>query len=332
MTEQAPIPQPVGLIGLGTMGSRYAARLIERGFDLVVYDSAQEARAACASRGARASTSPRDVADLADVVLVSLPSPEAVYEVCCGEDGLVGGSRIRTYVDLSTTGATMAEQVAATLATRNVRCVDAPVSGGPAAAEAGTLTIMIAGDEEVLAEVKLLLETIGSNVFVVGTRPGQAQLVKLINNLLSATAIAITGEALVLAAKADLDPGVVLDVVNVSSGASKATADKFPNQVLTRAFNHGFRLDLMAKDVRLCVGEASRYEVPMLLAGTVDQLWRMAEGQLEDGVDCTAIVRLLERWADTTIARTTENTSTGWPQVASRPAAALQLSQKPAIR
>jgi 3-hydroxyisobutyrate dehydrogenase-like beta-hydroxyacid dehydrogenase len=221
------------------------------------------------------------------------------------------GSAIRTYVDLSTTGAAMAEQVATVLATRQIRCVDAPVSGGPVGAEAGTLTIMAAGENDALTDVKTLLETIGSNIFIVGTRPGQAQLVKLINNLLSATAIAITGEALTLGAKGGLDAQTVLDVINVSSGANKAASDKFPQQVLTREFNHGFRLDLMAKDVRLCLAEASRHEVPMLLAGTVDQLWRLAEAQLEQGADCTAIVRLFEHWARTTISAPIDEASTG---------------------
>jgi 3-hydroxyisobutyrate dehydrogenase-like beta-hydroxyacid dehydrogenase len=297
----------VGLVGLGTMGGRFASRLLAQGFAVVAYDPSREALGQCTKAGAKAATSPRDVADRAETVLASLPSPEATLSVACGDDGLQHGSVIRTYVDLSTTGPTTAEQVADSLSCRGIRCVDAPVSGGPRGAETGTLTVMVAGDGEVLRDVRPLLEVIGSKVFVVGERPGQAQLVKLINNLLSATAIASTGEALSLAAKAGLDPQLVLDVVNVSSGANNAAQDKFPKQVLTRSFNHGFRLDLMAKDVRLCLAEASRYGVPMMLGGAVDQLWRLADSSLEQGADCTLIVRIFEEWAGAYIVSSTDD-------------------------
>ena len=298
--------EPVGLVGLGAMGSRFGRRLVAAGCDLVVHDPVPEAVAACTALGARAASSPREVADLADVVLVSLPSPAAVREVAYGDNGLVHGGAIRTYVDLSTTGAAAAEEVAAALAAAGVEAVDAPVSGGPAGAEAGTLTVMVSGAADAVDRVRPMLDALGSRIFVVGERPGQAQVVKLVNNLLSAAAIAVTAEGLALAAKAGLDPGTVLDVIGVSSGASNAASDKFPKQVLTRRFDHGFRLDLMAKDVRLCLDEADRRQVPMLLGGAVDQLWRLAQAELEDGVDCTAVVQLVERWAGTTIGSDTD--------------------------
>jgi 2-hydroxy-3-oxopropionate reductase len=297
-------PRAIGLIGLGTMGARFAARFLSRGFGVVGYDSSEHALQQLTQAGGQAATSAAEVADLADTVLVSLPSPEAVYDVACGSGGLHTGSAIRIYMDLSTTGPSTAEEVAAQLSRRAIRCVDAPVSGGPAGAASGTLTVMVASDDDTVSLVRPLLDVIGSRVIVVGERPGQAQLVKLINNLLSATAIAITGEALSLAAKAGLDPELVLDAVNVSSGASNASADKFPKRVLTRSFDHGFRLNLMAKDVRLCLNEADRHGVPMVIGGTVDQVWRLADSLLEDGADCTAIVRLFEQWTGTRLART----------------------------
>ena len=295
--------KPVGMVGIGTMGTRFLARFLAHGFDVVGFDVAQEAMEGLTRAGGRAAKSATEVAHLAETVLVSLPTPEAVYQAACGSEGLHQGSAIRTYVDLSTTGPATSEQVAAELSGRGIRCVDAPVSGGPAGAEAGTLTVMVSGAEDTIALIRPLLDVIGSKVFVVGSRPGQGQLVKLINNLLSATAIAVTGEALALAAKSGLDPGLVLDVVNVSSGANTASTDKFPKQVMTRSFNHGFRLDLMAKDVRLCLSEAARYGVPMVLGGTVDQLWQLADASLESGADCTAIVKVFEGWANTRIGR-----------------------------
>lgn len=269
-----------------------ARRLLEAGHDVVVFDTRVEALDAAVALGATAAGSGREVADAAETVLVSLPTPPIVREVAAE---LSGGGTIRTYVDLSTTGPQVAQEVANTFASSGVAVVDAPVSGGPAGAEAGTLTVMIAGEAEAIERVRPLLEVIGSKLFVVGDEPGQAQTAKLINNLLSGAAIAITGEAVVLGVKAGLDPRTLLDLLAVSSGSNTAVADKFPKQVLTRAFAHGFRAELMAKDVRLCVDEAARLEVPMPVGEAVDALWARAVAELEPGADCTAAVQLVER-------------------------------------
>jgi 3-hydroxyisobutyrate dehydrogenase-like beta-hydroxyacid dehydrogenase len=291
----------IGFVGLGVMGNRMARRLLAAGYTLVVYDPRAEAVAELVALGATACASAREVADRAETVLVSLPTPQIVRDVACGEGGLAGGSAIRTYVDLSTTGSVIAEEVAAALAARGVRVVDAPVSGGAAGAEHGTLTVMVAAEADAAADVRPLLEAIGKNVFVVGERPGQGQVAKVVNNLLSAAAIALTGEAVALGVKAGLDARTLLEVIGVSSGSNTAATDKFPNQVVTRRFDQGFRLELMAKDVRLCLAEARRLAVPMLVGSTVEQLWSLAEHELEDGADCTEIAKLLEQWAGVSI-------------------------------
>jgi 2-hydroxy-3-oxopropionate reductase len=289
----------LGFVGLGAMGARMAARLLQAGHDDCVHDTRAEARSTLAEQGARAVDSPREVADAAETVLVSLPAPEVVRSVA---EGLHGGAAMRRYVDLSTTGAPVAEKVAELLGGDGVDCVDAPVSGGPAGAEAGKLTMMVAGSPDAVAAVRPLMDELGSTIFIVGDRPGQGQTAKVINNLMSASAIAITAEVVTLGVKAGLDAATLLDVVGASSGSNNAALDKFPEQVLTRRFDHGFRLALMAKDVRLCLGEAERRNVPMLLGSTVDQLWGLAAQQASDGDDCTAIVRMFEDWAGATIA------------------------------
>jgi len=243
----------LGFVGLGAMGARMVARLLDAGHAVTVYDTRAEAREELAARGATAAGSPREVADAAETVLVSLPAPDIVRSVA---EELHGGAAMRRYVDLSTTGAPVAEEVAELLS--DVDCVDAPVSGGPAGAESGKLTMMVAGSPQALDAVRPLLEELGSTLFVVGDRPGQGQTAKVINNLMSASAIAITAEAVSLGVKAGLDPGTLLEVVGASSGSNNAALDKFPKQVLTRRFDHGFRLALMAKDVRLCLDEAER--------------------------------------------------------------------------
>lgn len=298
MTEASPV---VGFVGLGAMGARIAARLQQAGHPLVVCDAQAQAAVALATSGARVAATPREVADTAAIVFVSLPTPEIVRTVALGDDGLIHGSAIDTYVDLSTTGPGAAEDIGRALADRDIAAVDAPVSGGPAGAQSGRLTLMVAGADAAVQRVAPLLDAFAGRVFVVGAAPGQGQAAKVINNLMSACAIAITAEAMVLGVRAGLDPQTLLDVVNASSGANNAAADKFPKQVLTRRFDHGFRLELMAKDVRLALEEARRHHVPMLLGSTVSELWNLADAR-DDGADCTAIVRMFEDWGGATIA------------------------------
>jgi 3-hydroxyisobutyrate dehydrogenase-like beta-hydroxyacid dehydrogenase len=281
----------VGFVGLGAMGAHMAARLSDAGHDLAVFDTRAEAMVPHVARGALACESAADVADAAATVLVSLPTPDVVAEVA---DALVGGGAMRAYVDLSTTGPEVAAQVAAALGDAGVACLDAPVSGGVAGAQAGSLTIMAAGEEALFERLRPLLEALGRNVVLVGAEPGQGQLAKVLNNLLSASAIAITGEALALGVHGGLSARTLLDVFNSSSGRNTASADKFPKHVLPRTFGAGFRLELMHKDVALCLAEARRQGVPMALGGAVGELWARAAASAAEGADCTEIVRMLE--------------------------------------
>jgi 3-hydroxyisobutyrate dehydrogenase-like beta-hydroxyacid dehydrogenase len=287
---------PVGFVGLGAMGGRMAARLLSAGHALVVCDPDPAAIDAAREAGATVVQTPREVADAAPVVMVSLPRPRIVQEVALGPGGVAGGSAVEVFVDLSTTGVATAQAVSEGLADHQVAAVDAPVSGGPAGAEAGRLTVMLSGPGAAVDRARPLLDAFAGNVFVVGDRAGQGQAAKVINNLMSACSIAITAEAMVLGVRAGLDPATLLDVIDVSSGANNAASDKFPKQVLTRAFAHGFRLDLMAKDVHLAMDEARRRGVPMVLGSTVEELWGLADITGEDGRDCTEIVRMFEAW------------------------------------
>jgi 3-hydroxyisobutyrate dehydrogenase-like beta-hydroxyacid dehydrogenase len=291
MTEDSSADRTVGFVGLGAMGAHMAARLIDAGHHLAIFDTRAEAVAPHVARGARACNSAGAVADAADTVLVSLPTPDIVRAVA-GE--LATGDAIEAFVDLSTTGPEVAAEVAAALSAAGVACLDAPVSGGVAGAQAGTLTIMAAGDEALFQSLRPVLETLGRNVVLVGAQPGQGQLAKVLNNLLSASAIAITGEALALGVHGGLSARTLLDVFNSSSGRNTASADKFPRHVLPRTFGAGFRLELMDKDVQLCLAEARRQQVPMALGSAVGELWARAAASAAAGADCTEIVRMLE--------------------------------------
>jgi len=293
----------LGLVGLGTMGGRIAVRLLDAGHQLVAYDPDPGAADAARGAGATIVDSPRAVADAAPVVFASLPSPEIVRAVALGEgDGVAGGEAIATFVDLSTTGPAMAREVAAGLAKHRIVALDAPVSGGPAGAQAGRLTVMLSGPAAAVDTVRPLVDAFAGNVFVVGDGAGHGQAAKVLNNILSACSIAITAEALVVGVRAGLDPKTLLDVVAVSSGSNTAVTDKFPKQVLTRNFDHGFRLDLMLKDVRLALDEGRAHGVPMVLGAAVGELWEVGEATTGEGADCTDIVRMFEAWGGAEIA------------------------------
>lgn len=275
------------------------SRLLDAGHRLAVFDTRAEAIEPHARRGAGACASARAVADAAAIVLVSLPTPDVVRAVA---EELRGGAAMRTYVDLSTTGPVIAAEVAAMLGAAGVACLDAPVSGGVAGAEAGTLTIMAAGASDVFERVRPLLQALGRNVVLVGADQGQGQLAKVLNNLLSASAIAITAEAMALGVRGGLSARTLLDVVNSSSGRNTASEDKFPRHVLPRTFGAGFRMELMDKDVQLCLAEAERQGVPMALGGAVGELWALATASSREGADCTEFVRLVEDGAGVVIA------------------------------
>jgi 3-hydroxyisobutyrate dehydrogenase-like beta-hydroxyacid dehydrogenase len=206
------------------------------------------------------------------------------------------GSKVKTVIDLSTTGASAAREIAAALAAKGITAVDSPVSGGVAGAVAGTLAVMVAGPRALFTELQPMLATFGK-VFFIGEHPGMGQTMKLANNLLSATAMAATAEAVVFGVKSGLDPAVMCDVINAGSGRNTASQDKIPRQVLTRKFAQGFATGLMYKDVRLCLEEAEAAGVPMPVAAGVRALWARANEELGADSDMTAIVQLIERAA-----------------------------------
>jgi 2-hydroxy-3-oxopropionate reductase len=290
----------VGFIGLGVMGAPMSTRLLERGHALVVHDRDPVAVRGLTAAGATAAASAREVADAAPTVFVSLPTPAIVREVALGENGIVRGSAVRTFVDLSTTGSIVEREVAAGLAAREIEAVDAPVSGGAAGAQKGTLAVMAAGRPEAVAGVRPLLEIFGK-VFVVGDSAGQGQLMKLINNILSSTAFAITSEALVAGVKGGLDADTMLAVINAGSGRNGATEDKFPKWVLPRTFAFGFPIASVCKDISLAVEEFQALGVPMWVGGAARQLWHYANAQGGATNDMTSLVKVIEAWADTEV-------------------------------
>ena len=286
----------VGFIGLGRMGQPMASNLIAAGYQLTVHDISRDAVAALTAKGARAAASPQAVASEVDTVLLSLPTPQIVRDVALGANGVAAGSKVKTVVDLSTTGATMAREIAAALAPKGITAVDAPVSGGVAGAVKATVAVMVACARPLYNDLEPMLKHIGKP-FHIGERPGMGQTMKLCNILLSATAVAATSEVVVFGVKAGLDPAVMIDVINVSTGRNTATQDKFPKSILPRSFDFGFAMGLMYKDVKLCLEEAEAAGVQMGIAKAVGQLWQLANQEIGSDKDFTELIRVLERRA-----------------------------------
>ena len=286
----------IGFIGLGKMGVPMSGRLLDAGYTLTVHDVDRKACETLAARGAKVAQSPAEVASAVDTVLLSLPTPPIVRQVALGEDGVIAGAKVKTMIDLSTTGATVAREVAAALSKKGILAVDSPVSGGVAGALKGTLAVMVACPKATFADLEPMLKHIGK-VFFIGERPGMGQTMKLCNNLLSATAMAATSEAIVFGVKSGLDPSIMCEVINAGSGRNSASQDKFPKAIIPRKFDFGFATGLMYKDVKLCLEEAEAAGVPMWVASAVRQLWQLTNQELGAQSDFTEVVKVLERWA-----------------------------------
>ena len=292
----------LGFIGVGRMGIHMAGRLIEAGYGITVYDTNETAMQRLEQRGAKRATSAADVASQCETVLVSLPTPDVVRAVALGKNGVIEGSKAKVFVDLSTTGPRVAKEVAEGLAKKGITAVDAPVSGGPSGAEKGTLAMMIACPRALADELKPIIEVLGK-FFYIGEQPGLGQTMKVINNLLSATAITITSEAMVMGVKAGLDPSVMLDVINAGSGRNTATADKFPRCVVPRRFDFGFTTALLYKDIKLCLDEAEALGVPMLVGNAVRQFMAIGKAAQGPDADITEFVKPLEKLAGVEVGK-----------------------------
>lgn len=290
----------VGFIGLGNMGFPMACRLIREKHDIVAFDTRDSALERIVAMGARPASSPKEVADDAETVLASLPTPGASLEVATGTAGVIEGARVKRFVDLSTVGSQMAMRIHGLLAERNIVRIDSPVSGGVAGAERGALALMVSGPLGEFEAIRTVLEGLGRPVYV-GEKPGSAQTMKLANNILAANVLAATAEVVVMGVKAGLDPGVMIEVLNAGSGATSASRDKFPRAILPRTFDYGFATGLMLKDVRLYLDEAKALGVPAEVAETTARLWEAVAREEGPDSDFTTVIKPLERAAGVTV-------------------------------
>lgn len=285
-----------GFIGVGKMGAPMTTRLLNAGHTVCVFDTNLEAMTSLEKLGAHVAGSAAEVASVVETVFLSLPNPQIVQRAAIGAGGVVEGKSVRRVVDFSTIGPRAAKSVADGLGAKDIAYIDAPVSGGVKGAREGTLAIMVACPKAIFDSTEAILKNFGK-VFHLGEVPGQAQTMKLANNLLAGAAIALTSEAMVMGVKAGLDPKVMLDVLNTSTGRNSATQDKFPRSVLPGTFDFGFTTGLSYKDVSLCIDEAEALGVPMVVGSTVRQMLAVTKAIYGADSDFTSMCRVVETWA-----------------------------------
>jgi 2-hydroxymethylglutarate dehydrogenase len=266
--------QKLGFIGLGVMGLRMSRRLIDSGYDLLVYDLDPKPFEELVALGAKGLSSPAEVAAESDVLISMLPTPAITREVMLGKGGAAAGLREGSiFIDMSTSDPLLSKEIYTVLQQRKVEMLDAPVSGGMEGASAGTLSIMVGGNEQALEKVKHILNCMGKKVARVGP-VGAGHTIKLINNMLFATIMAATSEALVFGQKNGVELSVLRDVINSSSGRSYAMDVKVRDFILPRDFTPGFSVDLQVKDVDLALQLAKDMGVPLILTTLVRQAYQ----------------------------------------------------------
>jgi len=284
-----------GFLGVGNMGQPMALKLLDGGHGLTVYDISAAAMQPLLDRQVRRAASPRDLADRCEIVFVSLPTLAAFREVAFGEDGLAGGKALKLLVNTCTVGVPFVHEIERGMAERGIRLVDCPISGGPPGARAGTLSVMVSGDPELVERIRPMISLWGRTLTVAGDKPGPAQVLKLTNNILSAVALAATAEAFVMGAKGGLDPEVMLAAINAGSGRNSATESKFPLAVLTRSFDLGAEMHILMKDIDLAIAQGEELGVPMWVCQAARLLFKQAMFKGAAKEDLTAIVKYVER-------------------------------------
>ena len=287
----------VGFIGIGSMGAPMCRNLLKAGFPLIVYDLREEAMEELVAQGAQKASSPQHLASRSSTVITCLPASPDVEAAILGPQGVIEGAKPGTVViDMSSSYPGSTVTICEKLAAAGIRMLDAPVSGGVKGAREGSLTAMVGGDEKTFEECLPIFQAMAKNIYHVG-KIGAGHTLKALNNLCSATTMAITSEVMVLATKLGLDPKKTLDVLNSSSGQSWSSHFKFPTFVLNGAFNAGFPIVLMSKDLDIATRLGREHQVPMFVGSAVQQLFNCGVSQGRGGECHTAIVKLIEDWA-----------------------------------
>ena len=290
----------IGFIGTGTMGQPMLANLLKNGFTVLAWDVVPAALAGAVKLGATSAASAADAARRSELIVTMLPSSSHVENAYLGVGGVLEGVPAgRLCVDMSTIDPGVSRRVAAALAQRQVRFLDAPVSGGVPGAVDGTLAIMVGGDARDLEEARPALSAMGANVIHVGGI-GSGEAAKLCNNLIAGVAAVAVSEAFRIAEGFGVDPKVLTDVISKSSGNTwvmqhaHPVPGLVPRAASSRDYAPGFMTDLMAKDLGLAVNAARELRVPVVVAAAAQQVLRLASSHGLGRKDFTAVYTFLK--------------------------------------
>ncbi|MGV6872283.1 NAD(P)-dependent oxidoreductase [Pseudochelatococcus sp. B33] len=293
----------IGFAGLGAMGFPITENIVKAGHRIAVYDI-DEKRSGSFEARARICDSPKDLAETADIVFLCLPTLQSHWDILNGPLGLLQGSRMGICVITGTVGPSFAREIEQALAAKGVLTVDAPMTGGRLRAASGTLTIMLSGPPEAIAKVEPVISAYGNKIVPFGDSVGQAQTMKLINNIMSAANLTIAAEALVFGGKAGLDPEQVLEVVNSGTGRNELTHTVVPQNVLTRNFDFGSSIATVKKDMTAAIDEADRLGTPVEMTRLIRDLFEKVGRELDENADQTQLVRYFENLAGIELPKT----------------------------
>jgi 3-hydroxyisobutyrate dehydrogenase len=288
----------IGFIGTGNMGWPMAACLVRGGYDLSVHDNRREVMDNFVQQiGGYAPDSLVQLAGRSDVIISILPTSAIVEQVLTAEDGVLSALRPGTVVIDMTSGIpSVTQKLAERVAAAGGVLIDAPVSGGVSRAKTGQLAIMVGGDAAVVERMRPVLEAMGTTITHTGG-VGSGQAMKALNNLVSAGGFLMGIEALLIGTRFGLDPSLMVDVLNASSGMTNSSQKKFKQFVLSRSFDSGFGLDLMVKDLSIALELGRDTKTPVPFSAHCREMWAAASALLGPGQDHTAFAQLCEKLA-----------------------------------
>jgi 3-hydroxyisobutyrate dehydrogenase len=288
----------IGFVGLGNMGAPMVENLLKAGHAVSVFDINASALAHAAACGATAENSPKAVAAKSDLVITALPSPRHVKQVYLADDGiLAGAAKGACLVDCSTIDPGSARELIAAATKHGQQMADAPISGGSLGAKAGTLTFMVGAEADLFSRLEPILKCMGTNIVRCGG-PGSGQTVKICNNLLLAISMTGTSEVMALGVKLGLDPTILANVINTSSGRcfSSDTANPWPGISPDAPASHGYTpgatAEIMLKDITLALDAARQVKQPTMLGGMTEQLYQMLISRGLGSKDLSSIIKL----------------------------------------
>ena len=279
----------IGFVGLGDMGKPIASNLKNHVINLMVYDIAGTKNRA--PKNTIAANSLTDLVKYADIIFMSVPDVESSMNII-NEVLKSKRNSSKIIINLSTIGVTETQKILNVLDTTHITYIDAPVSGGKTGAINASITVMWSGSKTVLKELEPYLHSFAKSIIFIGKKPGQGQVMKLLNNFLSAVALSATSEAILLGLKNNLDMKTMLEVLNVSTGKNSASLDKFPNRIATHTYDAGFRMSLMNKDLELYINDAVKNNIPKDIANVVKNYFQSGMDSFPEG-DFTEIYKII---------------------------------------